>query len=359
MDEQLNEKIEQEIQEKKPLDRRTCVRDLRKAYKNEWPGVWVMYAFGVLVTVGVAVLLFWWPYWFLHLLGVLWIAMNWYLGMGEGFRHLLTLCGVCNVALDVMCGSEEKEDENGHKYYYFYFSHHDSKLVTKWMYENILPGEIMYVTTVPGVLKKPIAIYRTQEYEWVGKPDELKDYTTRYAAQGQTEERVENTILARRPLTRGRKWKLTDEAIVRDLLENRVLTSERLAVSVVGIVLLSGLFFLVNATVASVILAVGGAIAVLLIVQYLWYGRQIKQRRFIIAKDTLMDKDPVKRGIGKNRKTRYVLGFRKHRPYILPAQDESIYRDAELGDTFYVVLFEGKTKSVRAVYNALDVEYRE
>ncbi len=357
MDEQLNEQIEQNPQEKKLLNRKTCVRDLRKAYKNEWPGVWVMYAFGVLLTVGIAVLLFWWPYWFLHLVGVIWIAINWYLGMGAVFRDLLTLCGVCNVALDVMCGSEEKEDEHGHKYYYFYFSHHDAKPVSKWMYENILPGEIMYVTTVPGVLKKPIAIYRAREYEWTGKPNELKDYTTRYAAQGQPEERVENTILARRPLTRGRKWKLTDEEIARDLWENRVLTGERLAGAVIGIALLSGLLFFVNAAVAPVILAVGGVIAVLLIVQYFWYRRQIKRCRFIVTKDTLMDKDPVKRGMGKKRQTRYVLGFRKHRPYILPTQDESIYRDAELGDTFYIVRLEGKNTAIRAVYNALDVEW--
>ena len=53
---------------------------------------------------------------------------------------------------------------------------------------------------------------------------------------------------------------------------------------------------------------------------------------------------------------RFVLSFRNSGEYMLPLRDSSVYYDAELGDTFYIVRFAGKKKTVRAVYNALDVE---
>ena len=223
---------------------------------------------------------------------------------------------------------------------------------------------MFYIVSVPGAFRRPVQIYPTSKYEWVGNPERVKDYTRIHATQGYPEDRVENTILARRPLTRGRKWRLTDEEIARDLLEERALTKEHVLGAFVATAVLGGLLFFIHVTAAIVMLAGGGALSVLLLAQYLWFSRQVKKRSFIISSDTLMDKDPVKRGLGKNRQTRYVLGFRKHRPYVLPPQDESVYHDAELGDTFYIVRFagknfEGKKKTVRAVYNALDVEWEE
>ena len=355
MDENLNEQHEQEMPKKKPLDRKTCVRDIRRAYKNEWPGVWVGYALGTIITLGIALLFFWWPYWFLHLLGVLWLVMNWYLGMGEAFRHILHLCGVCNVALDVMCGSEETEDEHGHKYYYFYFSHHGSKLVSKWMYENIMPGELMFISTVPGILRKPIGIYRTREYEWVGDPKGYKDYTRLVPPQPEKEE-VENTILARRPLTRGRKWRLTEEEVARDLCENTFWTSQRLSGVTVGVLAVGALLVLVDAMVALIALAGGSLLCAALWIERGVWLRAVRAHRFVVKQDTLMDKDPITRGIGNRKNTRYLLSFRNG-TYTLPMQDESVYRDAELGDIFLVVRLEGKNKRIRAVYNTLDVEW--
>ena len=69
-----------------------------------------------------------------------------------------------------------------------------------------------------------------------------------------------------------------------------------------------------------------------------------------------MDKDPLNRGFWRWKKMRFVLSFRNSGEYMLPLRDSGVYYDAELGDTFYIVRFAGKKKTVRAVYNALDVE---
>ena len=346
---------------KLPITRKMCVQAVKQTYREMFPRFyWIGNAIMAVFVVAVTYLLFIPPYWPVNLIGVLWLILNWYIGLGAFFFHILALFGVCSVAKDVLRGSFTRKDANGHEYYYFRFFYHSPKLVDKHTYETILAGEIFYMFSVPGLTyNETVAIYPISQYEWAGNPSKIKDYTRFYAAQDQTDERVENTILARRPLTKGRKWRLTDEEIARDLLENRVITGERVAGVFVAVAAVGGLLFLANATAAVITLAGGGAAAVALLAYYLWYGRQIKGRHFVVVTDTLMDKDPIKRGFGKSRQTRYVLGFRKHRPYTLPRADESVYHDAELGDTFFVIRMEGKSKKIRAVYNALDVEYSE
>ena len=356
MDEKLKEQTEQEVPEKKPLDRKTCVRDYWESCKQDWPGVWVVIIMGMIIALGVAVALFMAHHVIFKILGVIWLLVNWYKLLGPLLSHFLTLCGRCTVALDVMCGTKLRLSDNGTEMYYFCFSHYGSFPVTKWMYENIPAGELFYVVTVPSVLNKPVAIWRAKDYEWIGKPDEIKDYTTRYAAQDQTEERVENTILARRPLTHGRKWKLTGEEIVRDLCENTFWTSERLGGITFGVLAVGALLFLASVKAALIALAVGCVICAALWIERGVWLRRVKAHRFVVSKDVLMDKDPVTRGILKRKTTRYLLSFRKG-TCLLPLQDESVYHDAELGDTFFVVRMEGKSKKIRAVYNALDVEW--
>ena len=343
---------------KLPITRKMCVQAVKQTYREMFPRFyWIGNAIMAVFVVAVACLLFIPPYWPVNLFGVLWLIVNWCLGLGAFFSHVLALFGICNVAKDVLRGKFTRKDTKGQVlYYWFRFTYHSPKVVDKHTYETAQAGGIFYMLSVPGLTyNETVAIYPISQYEWTGNSSKIKDYTRFYAAQDQIEDRVENTILARRPLTRGRKWRLTDEEIVRDLLEERALTKEHVLGAFVATAVLGGLLFFIHVTAAIVMLAGGGALSVLLLAQYLWFSRQVKKRSFIISSDTLMDKDPVKRGFGRNRETRYVLGFRKHRPYVLPPQDESVYHDAELGDTFYIVRFAGKKKTVRAVYNALDV----
>ena len=344
---------------KLPITRKMCVQAVKQTYREGFPCFyWIGNAMMTVFVMAVACLLFIPPYWPVNLFGVVWLIVNWCLGLGAFFSHVLALFGICNVAKDVLRGKFTRKDTKGQVlYYWFRFTYHSPKVVDKHTYETAQAGEIFYMLSVPGLTyNETVAIYPISQYEWTGNSSKIKDYTQLHAAQDQTEERVENTILARRPLTRGRKWRLTDEEIARDLLESRALTKEHVLGAFVATAVLGGLLLFIHATAAIVMLAGGGVVALALLAQYLWFSQQVKKRSFIISSDTLMDKDPVKRGLGKNRQTRYVLGFRKHRPYVLPPQDESVYHDAELGDTFYIVRFAGKKKTVRAVYNALDVE---
>ena len=356
MDKKLDEQIGQESQEKKPLSRKICVQAIRKSCREEWPGIWIGYAIATIIVLGISLLFFWWPYWWLYLLGVVWLVANWYLGMGYFVCILLTLCGVCKVSLDVMCGGEIRTGEHGTQFYYFCFSHHGSMPVSKWMYENIPAGQRFYVVSVPGAFRRPMMIYPLSQYEWVGNADKLTDYTNRYAAQGPQDGRTENTILARRPLTQGRKWKLTNEEIVRDLREHAFWTNERLIGVTLGVPAIGALLFFASAEAAVLTLAIAGAACVALWIQHGVLLHAIKAHRFVVKSDTLMDKDPVTRGVWRWRTTRYLLSFRKG-TYYLPPQDESVYRDAELGDTFLIVRLEGKHPKIRAVYNTLDVEW--
>jgi len=278
------------------------------------------------------------------------------MGLGMVVCHILALCGFCTVAKDVMRGGFTRSDKYGHVYYYFRFSHHAPMLVDKHMYETIPAGKIFYLLSVPGTVGKPVAIYPISKYEWKGNPGKVKDYTRFYATQEQTQERVENTILARRPLTRGQKWKLTEEEIARDLCENTFWTSERLGGITFGVLAVGALLFLASVKAALIALTVGCVLCIALWVEYGLWRRAIKGHRFLVKKDTLADKDPVTRGVWPRKTTRYLLSFRKG-TYLLSPQDESIYHDAELGDTFFVVRMEGKSKKIRAVYNALDVEW--
>ena len=358
MNEQLNEQMPQS-EAKLPITRKMCVQAVKQTYREMFPRFyWIGNAIMAVFVVAVACLLFIPPYWPVNLMGVVWLILNWCMGLGAFFFHVLALFGVCNVAKDVLRGKFVRKDTRGQVlYHWFRFTYHSPKPVDKHMYEVASAGEIFYTFSVPGLTyNETVAIYPISKYEWKGNPGKVKDYTRFYATQEQTQERVENTILARRPLTRGRKWKLTEEEIARDLCENTFWTSERLGGITFGVLAVGALLFLASVKAALIALTVGCVLCIALWIEYGLWRRAIKGHRFLVKKDTLADKDPVTRGVWPRKTTRYLLSFRKG-TYLLSPQDESIYHDAELGDTFFVVRMEGKSKKIRAVYNALDVEW--
>jgi hypothetical protein len=360
MNEQLNEQMPQS-EAKLPITRKMCVQAVKQTYREMFPRFyWIGNAIMAVFVVAVACLLFIPPYWPVNLMGVVWLILNWCMGLGAFFFHVLALFGVCNVAKDVLRGKFVRKDTRGQVlYHWFRFTYHSPKPVDKHMYEVASAGEIFYTFSVPGLTyNETVAIYPISKYEWKGNPGKVKDYTRFYATQEQTQERVENTILARRPLTRGRKWKLTEEEIVRDLCENTVWTSERLGGITFGVLAVGALLFLASVKAALIALTVGCVICAALWIERGVWLRRVKAHRFVVSKDVLMDKDPVTRGILKRKTTRYLLSFRKG-TYLLPLQDESVYHDAELGDTFYTVRVDGKNIHIRAVYNALDFEWYE
>ena len=360
MNEQLNEQTPQS-EAKLPITRKMCVQAVKQTYREMFPRFyWVGNAIMAVFVVAVACLLFIPPYWPVNLMGVVWLILNWCMGLGAFFFHVLALFGVCNVAKDVLRGKFVRIDTRGQVlYHWFRFTYHSPKPVDKHMYEVASAGEIFYTFSVPGLTyNETVAIYPISKYEWKGNPGKVKDYTRFYATQEQTPERVENTILARRPLTHGRKWKLTGEEIVRDLCENTFWTSERLGGITFGVLAVGALLFLASVKAALIALTVGCVICAALWIERGVWLRRVKAHRFVVSKDVLMDKDPVTRGILKRKTTRYLLSFRKG-TCLLPLQDESVYHDAELGDTFFVVRMEGKNDKIRAVYNVLDFEWYE
>ena len=243
---------------KVPITRKMCVQAVKQTYREGFPCFyWIGNAMMTVFVVAVACLLFIPPYWPVNLFGVVWLIVNWCLGLGAFFSHVLALFGICNVAKDVLRGKFTRKDTKGQVlYYWFRFTYHSPKMVDKHTYETAQAGEIFYMLSVPGLTyNETVAIYPISQYEWTGNSSKIKDYTRFYAARDQTVERVENTILARRPLTHGRKWKLTGEEIARDLLEERALTKEHVLVAFVATAVLGGGFVGVPNTVDQVLIA--------------------------------------------------------------------------------------------------------
>ena len=272
---------------------------------------------------------------------------------------ILLPMGKFTVSLDAMCRKEIVHRGSGRHTdidYMLYFSHHGSCTTTHSLYHYSEPGQMFYVVSFYGKKWAPTMVFHTHMYEWVGAPEDLGGVRPE-ADVPAVDTGVENTILARRPLSKGRKTRLTDEEIIRDLLEERRVLDELLIKLSVGLLALCGVLFFVNISVATTASAVVGAVCAVLLVQR-WIGkRRIQKHRFIITSDTLMDKDPITRGVWRWKKMRFVLAFRNSGSYRLPRQDGSVYYDAELGDTFFVIRLEGKSKKIRAVYSRLDYDW--
>ena len=271
---------------------------------------------------------------------------------------VLLLLGKFSVSLDAMCRKEIVHRRSGnhvHTYHKFYFSHHGSYTAGSTLYGYSEPGQLFYVVSFAGHKWSPSTIFHTHMYEWVGPPEDVGGVMPE---RPEEEARVFNeTILARRPLTKGRKTRLTDEEIIRDLLENRRALDELLIKLGAGLLVVASLLFFVNAGVAKMALSIVGAACAVLLVQRLIGKKRVEKHRFILTKDTLMDKDPITRGIWRWKKMHFVLSFRQSGTYRIPRADESVYYDAELGDAFFVVRMEGKSKKIRAVYNGLDYDW--
>ena len=134
------------------------------------------------------------------------------------------------------------------------------------------------------------------------------------------------------------------------------MSNGQLGLMAFAVAVFGGVLFVIEASVATVFLCVALPICAALGLQRAIWCAKVKSHRFQIEKDTLMDKDPITRGVWRWKKMRFVLSFRNSGEYTLPLRDSSVHYDAELGDTFYIVRFAGKGNTVRAVYNALDVE---
>ncbi|MBQ7337493.1 MAG: hypothetical protein IJW40_03455 [Clostridia bacterium] len=271
---------------------------------------------------------------------------------------ILLPLGKFTVSLDAMCRKEIVYRGSGdHKSCdeVFYFSHHGSFITGGTLYNYTEPGHMFYVVSYYGHRGSPAMIFHTHMYEWVGAPEELGGVQPTAELSNGTH--MGDTILARRPLTKGRKTRLTDEEIVRDLMENRRVPDDLFAKLSAGLFVICGVLFFVNVELASVVLALAGTVYAALLTQRLIWNRQVRKHRFIITKDTLMDKDPITRGIWRWKKMRFTLAFRNSGTYRLPRADTSVFYDAELGDSFLVVRLEGKNRAIRAVYNALDYDW--
>ena len=271
---------------------------------------------------------------------------------------ILLLLRKFSVSLDAMCRKEIVHHRSGNHvrtYHKFYFSHHGSFTTGRTLYSYSEPGQLFYVVSFAGQKWAPAIVFHTHMYEWAGSPEELGGVVPTVEDDG--EARTESTIFSRRPLTKGRKTRLTDEEITRDLLENRRISDELFAKLSAGLLVICGALFFANVEAASIVLAVVGAAWVLWLAVRLRDKRQVQKHRFIITEDTLMDKDPVTRGVLRWKKMHFVFSFRQSGTYRLPRADESVYYDAELGDTFLVVRLEGKSRAIRAVYNTLDYDW--
>ncbi len=270
---------------------------------------------------------------------------------------ILLPLGKFTVSLDAMCRKEVVYRGSGGNRScdeVFYFSHHGSFITGGTLYHYTEPGHMFYVVSYYGHKLSPALIFHTHMYEWIGPSEELGGVSIEAA---ESTEHAESTIFTRRPLTKGRKTRLTDEEIARDLLENRRVPDDLFAKLSAGLLVICGMLFFVHVEVASVVLALAGALYAALLTRRLLWNRQVRKHRFIITKDTLMDKDPVTRGFWRWKKMRFTLAFRNSGSYRLPRADTSVFYDAELGDTFFVVRLEGKNRAIRAVYNALDYDW--
>lgn len=349
----------EETPKKKPLDRKIIATHLRK--RAILDAIIAMIMVPLSAGMGTLMLLFADDV-FLIAFSVLFLAMAaiwlWYVIL----PFILLPFGKFTVCLDCMCRKEIVRRSSG-KYTrwdpVFFFSHHGSYTVYDSLYNYSEPGQLFYVVSYYGHKRSPALIFHTHQYEWVGAPEEIIGLIS---TESTPSDRMSNeTILTRRPLTKGRKTKLTGEEIARDMVEDVRVSNGQLGLAAFGVVVLGCLLFTIEATVATIFLAVALPLCAAIGLQRAIWCAKVRSHRFNIEKDTLMDKDPLNRGIGRWKKMRFVLTFRNSGEYMLPLRDSSVYYDAELGDTFYIVRFagknfEGKKKTVRAVYNALDVE---
>lgn len=344
----------EETPKKKPLDRKIIADMLKKGriwdFLVLFGGVPAIAGFGWLASLAHHLLtdIFAW----------LFYGMATLLAVEIIIPMILLPFGKFTVSLDAMCRKEIVYRRHGDHIdtdYVFYFSHHGSYNTTPSLYSYSEPGQLFYVVSFAGHKWSPSKIFHTHMYEWIGPPEDVGGVVPERLEE---EARVFNeTILARRPLTKGRKTRLTDEEIIRDLLENRRALDELLIKLGAGLLVVASLLFFVSAAVAKTALSIVGAACAVLLVQRLIGKKRVEKHRFILTKDTLMDKDPITRGIWRWKKMNFVLSFRQSGTYRIPRADESVYYDAELGDAFFIVRMEGKSKKIRAVYNGLDYDW--
>ena len=340
----------EETPKKKPLDRKIVAKELRKVQIAEVILIAILLVpfvvFGLVLLLANVVLF--------DVLAVFLFVFS-ALVLLSSLSQLLILLpmGKFTVCYDAMCRKERVHRRHGGTTLYMYFSHHGAVSPPASLYHSTEPGDMFYVVSYCGYKWMPSMIFPTNMYEWVGPAEDVGGVST---ASVPSDRMSNETILTRRPLTKGRKTKLTGEEIARDMVEDVRVSNGKLGLAAFGVVVLGCLLFTIEATVATVFLTVALPVCAAIGLQRAIWCAKVKNHRFEIEKDTLMDKDPLNRGFWRWKKMRFVLTFRNSGEYMLPLRDSSVYYDAELGDTFYIVRFAGKKKTVRAVYNALDVE---